>query len=74
MPISDLVTLRNAYVTANKALATCRQAQMAPQPREYEKAYDAYHQALNAYNVEADRVATASYPRPDMNPLPRFDQ
>ena len=74
MPISDLVTLRNGYVTANDALAKCRTAQMAPQPRVYEKAYEVYQQAVNAYNVEADRVATANYPRPDINPLPRFDQ
>lgn len=74
MPVSDLVTLRNAYVIANEALATCRKARLAPQPRVYEKAYEAYRQALNAYNVEADRVATANYPRPDMNPLPQFDQ
>jgi hypothetical protein len=74
MPVSDLATLRSAYITANDALATCRNARMAPQPRMYEKAYVAYQQALNAYNVEADRVATANYSRPDMNPLPRFDQ
>lgn len=70
MPVSDLSTLRSAYVTANEALATCRTARLAPQPRVYEKAYGAYQQALNAYNVEADRLATANYPRPDMNPLP----
>lgn len=85
MPISDLVTLRHAYVTQSNALATCRKAQMAPQPhvssaghlgwsRRYEKAYEAYQQALLAYNVEAELVAPANYPRPDMNPLPRFDQ
>ncbi len=74
MPVSDLATLRNLYVTANETLATCRTARIAPQPRIYEKAYEAYQQALNAYNVEAARVATANYPRADMNPLPRFDQ
>jgi hypothetical protein len=60
MPISDFVTLRNAYVTANKALATCQKAQMPPEPRVYEKAYEAYQQALNAYNVEADLVANCA--------------
>jgi hypothetical protein len=74
MPISDLVTLRTAYVMASEALAVCREAQVAPQPRVYEKAYETYRQALRAYNVEADRVATANYPRPDMNPLPRLSQ
>jgi len=75
MPISNLVTLRTAYVAnvkASKALTVCREAQVAPQPRVYEKAYETYRQALRAYNVEADRVPTADYPRPDMNPLPRF--
>jgi len=75
MPISDLVTLRTAYVAnvmASKALAVCREARVAPQPRVYEKAYETYRQALSAYNVEADRVPTADYARPDMNPLPRF--
>jgi hypothetical protein len=65
MPISDLINLRKAYVTANKALATCRKAQLAPDPRVYEKAYAANRQALNAYNVEAELVATANYPRPN---------
>jgi hypothetical protein len=77
MPISDLVTLRAAYVAnamATKALAVCRGAVVAPQPRVYEKAYETYRQALRAYNVEAVRVPTADYPRPDMNPLPRFVQ
>jgi hypothetical protein len=77
MPISDLVTLRTAYVAnamARKALTVCREAQVAPQPRVYEKAYEAYRQALRAYNIEVDRVPLANYPRPDMNPLPRFAQ
>lgn len=72
MPISDLVTLRTAYVTAGEALAVCREARMAPQPRVYEKAYEAYRQALRAYNVEADRVAMANYPPPDLRPVPRL--
>jgi hypothetical protein len=70
MPISDLVTLRTAYETASAALTACRQAHLAPQPRVYEKAYEAYREAMRAYDVEADRVAVANYPRPDMNPLP----
>jgi hypothetical protein len=69
MPLSDLVTLRTAYVTASDALAACREAYVAPHPRVYEKAYEAYREALRAYDVEADRVAVANYPRPDMNPL-----
>ena len=75
MPISDLVTLRTAYVAnvmARKALAVCREARVAPQPCVYEKAYETYRRTLKAYNVEADRVPTADYSRPDMNPLPRF--
>jgi len=75
MPISDLVTLRTAYVAnvmARKALAACRGARVAPQPCVYEKAYKTYQRALSAYNVEAVRVPTADYSRPDMNPLPRF--
>jgi hypothetical protein len=74
MPISDLVTLRTAYVMAGEALTACREAHVAPQPRVYEKAYEAYRQALTAYDVEADRVAVANYPRPDMSPLSRFAQ
>jgi hypothetical protein len=74
MPISDLSTLRTAYVKANKALTVCREAQMAPDPRVYEKAYEAHRQALRAYNVEAERVTMANYSRPDMNPLPNFAQ
>jgi hypothetical protein len=70
MPISDLVTLRTAYLAASEALAACREAHVAPQPRVYEKAYETYREALRAYDVESDRVAMASYPRPDMNPLP----
>jgi hypothetical protein len=70
MPISDLVTPRTAYVAASDALAACREAYVAPQPRVYEKAYEAYREAMKAYDVEARRVAMASYPRPDMNPLP----
>jgi hypothetical protein len=70
--VSDRVTL--AYVTKNKALATCREAQLAPETRAYQKAYKAYQSALNAYNVEAELVTTANYARPDMNPLPRFEQ
>lgn len=75
MPISDLVTLRTAYVAnvmARKALAVCREARVAPQPSVYEKAYETYRRALKAYTVESDRVPTADYSRPDMNPLPRF--
>ena len=68
MAISDLVTLRTAYVKADRALTVCREAQMAPHPRVYEKAYEAYQLALKAYNVEAERVFKATYSRPDMNP------
>jgi hypothetical protein len=68
MPISDLSTLRTAYVKTDKALTVCREAQMAPHPRVYEKAYEAHQLALKAYNVEAERVFKATYSRPDMNP------
>lgn len=75
MPISDLATLRTAYVAnvkASQALAVCREAQIAPQPGVYEKAYEASRQALSAYNLEVGRVPTSNYARPDMNPLPQF--
>jgi hypothetical protein len=77
MSISDLATLRTAYVAsemASEALAVCREAQVAPQPRMYEEAYETCRQALKAYRVEAARVPMANYARPDMNPLPRFAQ
>jgi hypothetical protein len=74
MPVSELVTLRMAYVIASDALEVCRKARMAPHPKVYQKAYEAYGQALNAYNVEGERVARANYPRPYMTALPRVIQ
>jgi hypothetical protein len=75
MPISDLATLRTAYVANVKAsqdLASCREAQIAPQPCEYQRVYEASQQALSAYKAEVGRVPTSNYARPDMNPLPEF--
>jgi hypothetical protein len=68
MPVSELVTLRMAYVIAGDALAVCRKARMAPHPRVYQKAYDAYRQALSAYDVEAERVARVNHPHPFTGP------
>jgi hypothetical protein len=74
MPVSELVALRMAYVVASDTLSGCRKARMAPHPRVYQKAYEAYRQALSAYDVEAERVASANYPRPYLTPLPGFVQ
>jgi hypothetical protein len=63
-----------AYVIAGEALAVCRKARMAPHPRVYQKAYEAYRQALSAYDVEAERMARVDYPRPYLSPLPEVDQ